>query len=210
MSIKPRLSSQTRRNWIMDALLFSGALTAALSGIYFLFLPVGGYQGGRNPFYGIRVIFERQTWDLIHTWGGVAMILAALVHLALHWDWVASMSKRIFRQLIGRGTALNRRGQFNILINILVAVSFSLAALSGIYFLFFPGGHQTSADTILLFSRTTWDLIHTWSAVVLIIAAIIHFAIHWQWVVKVSRKLLFGTVNQWIPASTEGKPSVSV
>jgi len=156
------------------------------------------------------VIFERQTWDLIHTWGSVAMILAVLVHLALHWDWVASMSKRIFRQVIGRGTALNRRGQFNILINILVAVSFSLAALSGIYFLFFPGGHQTSADTILLFSRTTWDLIHTWSAVVLIIAAIIHFAIHWQWVVKVSRKLLFGTVNQWIPACTEGKPSVSV
>ena len=210
MSIKPRVSSQTRRNWILDVLLFSGALTAALSGIYFLFLPVGGYQGGRNPFYGIKVIFERQTWDLIHTWGGVAMILAVLVHLALHWDWVASMSKRIFRQLIGRGTALNRRGQFNILINILVAVSFTLAALSGIYFLFFPGGHQSSADTILLFSRTTWDLIHTWSAVVLIIAAIIHFAIHWQWVVKVSRKLLFGTFNQWIPASTEGEPSVSV
>jgi len=91
-----------------------------------------------------------------------------------------------------------------------VAVSFSLVALSGIYFLFFPGGHRTSVDTILLFSRTTWDLIHTWSAVALIIAAIIHFAIHWQWVVKVSRKLLFGTVNQWIPASTEGEPSVSV
>ena len=86
MSIKPRVSSQTRRNWIMDALLFGGALTAVLSGVYFLFLPVGGYQGGRNPFYGIKVIFERQTWDLIHTWGGVAMILAALVHLALHWD----------------------------------------------------------------------------------------------------------------------------
>jgi hypothetical protein len=209
MSIKPRVSSQTRRNWIMDALLFGGALTVVLSGVYFLFLPVGGYQGGRNPFYGIKVIFERQTWDLIHTWGGVAMILAALVHLALHWDWVASMSKRIFRQLIGRGNALNRRGQFNILINILVAASFSLAALSGIYFLFFPGGHQTSADTILLLSRTTWDLIHTWSAVVLIIAAIIHFAIHWQWVVKVSRKLLFGVFDQWTPGSTEREPSVS-
>jgi hypothetical protein len=209
MSIKPRVSSQTRRNWIMDALLFGGALTVVLSGVYFLFLPVGGYQGGRNPFYGIKVIFERQTWDLIHTWGGVAMILAALVHLALHWDWVASMSKRIFRQLIGRGNALNRRGQFNILINILVAASFSLAALSGIYFLFFPGGHQTSADTILLLSRTTWDLIHTWSAVVLIIAAIIHFAIHWQWVVKVSRKLLFGVFDQWTPGSTEREQSVS-
>jgi len=27
-----------------------------LSGIYFLVLPTGGYQGGRNPYYGIQVL----------------------------------------------------------------------------------------------------------------------------------------------------------
>jgi uncharacterized membrane protein len=194
----------------MDALLFNGALFASLSGIYFLFLPVGGYQGGRNPFYGVKIIFQRDTWDLIHTWSGVIMIAAALVHLALHWDWVTSMSKRIFRQLIGRGTSINRRSRFNVLIDILVAASFFVAALSGIYFLFFPGGHQLNADLIFLFSRTTWDLIHTWSAVILIIAAVIHFAIHWQWVVKVTRKLFLSTFGQWRPDTREGEPSASI
>jgi uncharacterized membrane protein len=194
----------------MDALLFNGALFASLSGIYFLFLPVGGYQGGRNPFYGVKIIFQRDTWDLIHTWSGVIMIAAALVHLALHWDWVTSMSKRIFRRMIGRGTSINRRSRFNVLIDILVAASFFVAALSGIYFLFFPGGHQLNADLIFLFSRTTWDLIHTWSAVILIIAAVIHFAIHWQWVVKVTRKLFLSTFGQWRPDTREGEPSASI
>jgi len=50
------------------------ALLAALSGIYFLFLPVSGYQGGRNPMYGVTVLFERSAWDDLHTWGGVVMI----------------------------------------------------------------------------------------------------------------------------------------
>lgn len=210
MSNKHQISLITRRNWFIDAFLFNGALFAALSGIYFLFLPVGGYQGGRNPFYGVTIIFQRDTWDLIHTWSGVIMIAAALVHLALHWDWVASMSKRIFRQLIGRGTSINRRSHFNIAIDILVATSFFVAAFSGIYFLFFPGGHQLNADFVFLFSRTTWDLIHTWSAVILSIAAVIHFAIHWQWVVKVTRKLFFGTFGQWMPDTSEGEPSASV
>jgi hypothetical protein len=41
-----------------------------------------------------------------------------------------------------------------------------------------------------LFSRTTWDVIHTWSGVAMIAAAILHFAIHWRWIVKVAGKLL--------------------
>jgi hypothetical protein len=31
------------------AALIISAVAAAFSGIYFLFLPTGGYQGGRNP-----------------------------------------------------------------------------------------------------------------------------------------------------------------
>jgi uncharacterized membrane protein len=81
MKYNSRVSSQTRRNWWIDAGLFMSAVLASLSGIYFLFLPVGGYQGGRNPWYGVEIIFTRQTWDLLHTWTGVAMIIIALVHL---------------------------------------------------------------------------------------------------------------------------------
>jgi ABC-type transporter Mla subunit MlaD len=59
MSNPIRISMQTRKNWLIDAAVFVGGIVAALSGIYFLFLPSGGYQGGRNPTYGITFLFDR-------------------------------------------------------------------------------------------------------------------------------------------------------
>jgi preprotein translocase subunit SecY len=182
------VSNQTRNNWLIDAALFVGAVIASVSGIYFLFLPSGGYQGGRNPFYGVTILFSRQTWDDLHTWFGVLMIAAAAVHFALHWNWVKGTAKRMAKSLAGRGARMNRHGIVNVAVDATVAIGFTLAALSGVYFLFVPGGGR-AVDPLILFSRTTWDLIHTWSGVAMIIAAIIHFAIHWNWVTKVTAKV---------------------
>jgi hypothetical protein len=183
------LSKQTKKSWWIDVTLFGGALVAALSGIYFLFLPSGGYRGGRNSLYNVQFLFARQTWDDLHTWGGVVMISAAIIHLAFHWKWVVSMSKRIFNELFFRSGSMNPRGRWNLVLDLVVGISFLLAALSGVYFLFFPGGHA-AVDPLILFTRTTWDLIHTWAGVVLIAAAILHLAIHWKWVAKVTTNLL--------------------
>jgi hypothetical protein len=84
------VSSQTRNNWLIDAVLLAGALTAAITGVYFLFLPTGGYQGGRNPMYGVTILFDRHTWDVLHTWFGALMIGAAAIHLTAHWGWVTA------------------------------------------------------------------------------------------------------------------------
>jgi preprotein translocase subunit SecY len=184
-----RLSKQTQKNWWVDAALFSSAILAALSGIYFLFFPSGGFQGGRNPLYNIQVLFSRQTWDDLHTWGGVAMIVAAIIHLAIHWQWVVGMLRRTWKEWTGQGGCMNARGRWNLLLNAIVALGFVLTALSGVYFLFVPGG-RWSADPMILFPRATWDLIHTWASVTLISAAILHFAIHWKWVTKVTRKMV--------------------
>ena len=192
------VSPQTRRNWLVDASLFIGALLAGLSGIYFLFLPTGGYQGGRNPLYNIQVLFNRQTWDDLHTWSGVAMIVAVAVHLALHWQWIATMSQRAWHELARKGNSMNSRGRGNLILNTLVAISFLLTALSGVYFLFVPSG-QRAADPMFLFARTTWDLVHTWAGVTLISAVVIHLVIHWKWVTKVTRKM-FGRLLSTPPA----------
>ena len=188
------VSRQTRNNWLIDAAVFTGAIFAAITGIYFLFLPSGGYQGGRNPWYGVTILFERHTWDDLHTWGGALMIAAVAIHFALHWPWVKGMATRIARTMTGRGVRLNRNGYVNLAVDATVAISFLLAALSGIYFMFVTG-NRWSPDPMILFSRLTWDLIHTWSGVTLIVAAVIHFAIHWRWVTKVTRNVL-GSLEQ--------------
>jgi hypothetical protein len=186
--MKSTVSRQTRNNWLIDAALFVGALIAAITGIYFLFLPSGGYQGGRNPLYGITILFSRETWDYLHTWFGALMIAAAAVHFAIHWNWVKGMVKRLMKSLSGKGTRMNRHGIVNVAVDATLAAGFLLAALSGIYFMFVPGGGR-AADPLFILSRTAWDMIHTWSGVAMIIAAIIHFAIHWNWVTKVTAKV---------------------
>jgi hypothetical protein len=190
---RPTLSMQTRTNWLIDAAVFLGAVLASLSGINFLFLPSGGYQGGRNPLYDLQVLFARGTWDDLHTWGGVLMIGAAAVHIVIHWDWIKMMTRRVLNSSLGRGTKLSRGAVVNVLVDGLIAVSFIVTAVSGVVFLFLPtGGYQGGANSTWevapLFSRTTWDLIHTWGGVVMIIAAVIHFWIHWRWVVKVTKR----------------------
>lgn len=197
--MKRIVSKQTRNNWLIDAAVFIGGLVAAITGIYFLFLPVGGYQGGRNPSYGITILFDRHTWDDLHTWFGVLMIAAVIIHFAIHWEWVKGMARRMAKALRGEGARLNRYGYFNVAIDAAVAIGFLLAAISGIYFLFVPGGGWAT-DPGFIFSRTTWDLIHTWSGVIMIIAAVIHFAIHWRWVTKVTRNVFRSLGQRGAPA----------
>ena len=194
MTKQVRISKQTRNNWLIDAILFLGAIIASLSGIYFLFFTSGGYQGGRNAFYGITFLFTRATWGDLHLWGGVIMIAAVAIHAAIHWRWIKMMARRYFNVIKGRGAKNSRGAKVNVVVNFIIALSFLLAALSGIYFLFFTsggyeGGNNLAYDQGLLFSRTTWDLIHTWSGVALIVATVIHFAIHWRWVKNVTARV---------------------
>ncbi len=200
------VSKQTQKNWWVDATLLGSAIIAALSGIYFLFLPSGGYRRGRNPFYNVQVLFTRQTWDNLHTWGGVAMIAVAILHLVIHWPWVVNMARRTFNELTGKCGCMNARGRLNLILNIVVGLSFLLTTLSGVYFLFVPGGRGTT-DPMILFTRTTWDLIHTWAGILLIIAAVTHFAIHWKWVTKVTGNML-AAVSGSHPAS-RSSPAVN-
>lgn len=190
-----KVSAQTRNNWLLDMSLLTSGVLAALSGVYFLILPSGGYQGGRNPYYSIHILFERHTWEDIHIWGGVAMILAAFVHIILHWKWIAGMVRRTWNELSGKCACLNPRGRWNLILNLVVGISFTLTAISGVYLLFVPGG-RSAIDPAVLFNRTAWDLIHTWAGIVLIDAAAIHFVIHWRWVANVAKKIFSKSVSR--------------
>ncbi len=199
-----KMSLRTRINWIIDAAVFVGAGVAFLSGIYFLFLPSGGYQGGRNPAYGIVILFDRGTWDDLHTWGGIMMIAAVAVHLAIHWHWVTMMARRVVQALRSGSSPMSGGAKVNLIVDAIIAASFLATAVSGLYFLLGPsGGYQGGTnpgwDAGFAFSRATWDLIHTWSGAVLIIAAVIHFAIHWRWVKNVTRQFFASLARDLLP-----------
>ena len=135
------------------------------------------------------------------------MIAAVAVHLAIHWSWVTGTAKRLGKSLTGKGARMNRFGLFNVVVDAAVALGFLLVALSGIYFLFAPGGGRTT-DPMFIFSRTAWDMIHTWSGVIMIIAAVIHFAIHWRWVTKVTAKVMASLKPQGRPIGEPARVQV--
>jgi hypothetical protein len=178
-------------NWILDAVVFVSGFIAGLSGIYFLYSPSGGFQGGRNPGYDETILFDRHTWSDLHLWGSIAMIIAILIHVAYHWAWIKSMVTKVINSIGRRGSGMSWGGRVNLLINLVIGLSFLLTAMTGTYFLFTPtggfqGGFTSGWDSGILFSRSTWDLVHMWSGVILIIAAMFHFVIHWRWIKNVT------------------------
>lgn len=176
---KSNLSPKLRYNWLIDAVLFLGALLAVLTGIYFLVYPVGGYMGGRNPDYGVIFIFGRETWEVLHDWTGIAMIAAALIHVILHWRWILGTLNRIFHKVERFGNRLF----WTIVVDAFIAIGFFLSAISGLYFFF------AIKDANWLLLDTTWDTIHTWSSDVMIMAAFIHVLLHWDWIKNITAKM---------------------
>lgn len=187
---KSALTPKLRQNWWIDASLAIGALLAIISSFYFLAYPNGGYQGGRNPTYNLVVIFSRQTWDLIHTWSGAIMVMAALVHVVIHWDWITGTISRVWQVITGKREGFGFRLTYNILLDAVIALSFIVCSVSGIYFMLFPSSGQTS-ETIL-FSKTAWDMIHTWSGVIFTMTAVLHIVLHWKWITNITKKM-FGS-----------------
>lgn len=95
--------NKAKLNFVVDALILVAFLAATVSGVVLLTMPHGGYQGGRNPYYGQTVLYlTREGWNDIHVWGSLAMIAGIVVHLVLHWRWIVWMVKR-FAGLDGRG-----------------------------------------------------------------------------------------------------------
>lgn len=183
---KNRLSAKLRNNWWIDFILFMSAVFILLSSIYFLILPVGGYMGGRNPNYGIVFIMERSGWELLHNWGGLLMIIIALVHILFHWKWIYLTTKRVIDRIGQSKDSLGSRLAWNITLDAIILISFLVCAISGLFF-FFGGKYSTSP---ILFSSLTWDLIHNWSGILMIMAVILHFVLHWKWIVNVSQKII--------------------
>jgi len=89
------MSNKAKLNYAIDLAIGLTFVLAALSGLVLFFAP-SGYQGGRNPYYGERVLFlYTHTWDTLHTWSSIAMISGVGAHLVLHLKWIWCMTKRL-------------------------------------------------------------------------------------------------------------------
>jgi len=183
------VSTATLNRWWLFLLLSVTGIAILFSSVYFLYFPVG-FQGGRNPDYGTIIVFGREMWDAIHLWSGIGMIIVLVIHIAVHDKWIIVMLKRFFRGKSGGTKRLNGNTRFNILLDAVAALSFLVVAISGVALLLLPSGRSVEVVSGFLLSKATWDMIHTWSGVVMLISAILHFYIHWRWITKVTGRVV--------------------
>lgn len=86
---------KTKLNYLVDLCMGLCFLVVAITGvIIFLFLPSGIRRGGYQQFWGIT----KQNWENIHDWAGIILLIFIVLHLILHWSWIVSMTKALFRE----------------------------------------------------------------------------------------------------------------
>lgn len=90
--------NKTMVNYWLDVVIGLGFVLAFISGVAFLFMGSGGYQGGRADvsqafFLGIA----RETWRTLHTFSSLMMSAGVGLHLAFHLNWIACVTKRMLR-----------------------------------------------------------------------------------------------------------------
>ena len=92
--------SKTKLNYLLDVVIGVAFALSAATGVAFLFMGSGGYQGGRNPGFSTALLgLSRETWSDLHTWGSLVMMAGVAVHLVLHWKWIVCVTKQMMPAL---------------------------------------------------------------------------------------------------------------
>ena len=88
--------NKVKLNYALDAVIALAFLMSAITGVAFLVMGSGGYQGGRNAYFATALIgLDRAIWSDLHTLASLVMIAGIVVHLVLHWNWIVSTTRRM-------------------------------------------------------------------------------------------------------------------
>ena len=86
---------KNRINYWIDMLIGLSFIVVAATGLVLLFV----LQSSVGPeshmsFGGIMKI----TWVRMHDISGLIFIILTIIHFILHWNWIAAMTKKIFKK----------------------------------------------------------------------------------------------------------------
>lgn len=175
---------KTKFNFWLDVTIFAAFLVTAITGLL-LWLALPHTQSSQTLTF---LKFTRSTWVDIHDWAGLATLIGAATHIALHWKWISCAAGRFFKKLA-------RQARVNFSLDSLLFIAFVLANVSGlVVWLILPsegyrGGRNPFYNASLLgLARHDWNDLHLYAGLAMIIALTVHLALHWKWVMCVLRR----------------------
>ena len=88
------------------------------------------------------------------------------------------------------------KARLNYLLDAVIGVAFLLSGATGVALLLMDNGgyrggrHVGFATALLGLSRGTWSDLHTWASLVMIAGIAVHVALHWKWIVGMTKKMM--------------------
>lgn len=134
----------------LDALLLAAVLTAA------------------NPSI---------TGDSLHIWIGLALLAAALVHLALNMDWVVRVIDGLFDRI-------RTASRVNLVIDTALFTSLVAVSLSGAMLL-------PALAALTPGMSAVWSALHVSASSALVALTLLHLAMHARWIAGVIQRECF-------------------
>ena len=108
----------------------------------------------------------------IHEWVGIGVLLAFLVHVAMHVDWVVEAVKSAVAR-----PSWARTG--NLVLDALIVVAFMTVTVSGLM----VSGAVLAAFGLYADGYYFWDPLHATAAKVLLALLLVHVVAHGKWLV---------------------------
>lgn len=114
----------------------------------------------------------------VHIWLSFAIILPALLHLSLNWEWVVYAMSRLAGKLHGVS-------RIQLSVDAVLFISVVACCVSGVVVT--PG---LGAPAVLGTVPGIWYIVHSFTADLSTIAIVVHLALHWRWIAGVVRRAI--------------------
>jgi NAD-dependent dihydropyrimidine dehydrogenase PreA subunit len=105
-----------------------------------------------------------------------------------------------------------KRAQLNYAVDALIAIAFAVCAITGILFMLPPGAIRAlglGMPGMLGVSLRTWHWLHDWSGVAATVGVLLHSALHYRWIVAMTRRT-FGAAETPARRADRGRPAAPV
>jgi hypothetical protein len=131
--------------------------------------------------FGALFLAYNPAWTglAVHEWLSVAFFVPVLFHVIINWDQTLA----ILRRLEGK---LRATPKVNLVVDIGLFVTVVAVVLSGLL----VSQSVARAFGIVIVPDSLWLSMHSWSADATILLLLVHFALHWRWIVHTARRLV--------------------
>lgn len=131
--------------------------------------------------FGALLVAYNPAWTgvAVHEWLCVAIIAPLLFHVVVNWDQTLAILRRFAQRL-------RTQPKVNLVVDAALFVVAVTVMLSGLLI----SQSVARALGLVIVPDSLWVSTHSWSADATVFLLLVHFALHWRWIVNCARRLV--------------------